>query len=72
MFYVLYPFVTCLLTVPYILYIYFCVECNLWSCPTSLSLHVSAVHGHHQEHVYLFKMVPLDVKLHVACERDVY
>jgi hypothetical protein len=46
-------------------YTYNCWLCihNLLSCPTSLPLHVSAVHGHHQVHVYLAKTVPLCVNI---------
>jgi hypothetical protein len=35
-----------------IVYIYFRLKCNLLSCPTSLSVHVSAVYGHHQVNIY--------------------
>jgi hypothetical protein len=38
-------------------------KCNLLSHPTSLSLRVSAVYGHHQAHVYLAKIVILYVKI---------
>jgi hypothetical protein len=44
-------------------YIYFRQECNVLSCPTSLWLHVSTVHGHHQVDVYLAKVVSLYVKI---------
>jgi hypothetical protein len=64
MFYVLYPIVTRLLTLPLIfIYINFCLESKLLSCLTSLTLHVSTVHGHYYVHVYLAKMVPLCVKI---------
>jgi hypothetical protein len=50
--------------------VYFRLKCNLY-CSMSLPLHVSAVYGHHQVHVYFAKIVPLYVKLHIACERNV-
>jgi hypothetical protein len=46
-----------------LVYICFRLKYNLLSCPTSLSLHVSAVYGHHQAHVYLAKIFPLYVKI---------
>jgi hypothetical protein len=44
-------------------YMYFCLKCNFLSSPTSLSLHVSVIYGHHQVFVYLDKTVPLYVKI---------
>jgi hypothetical protein len=32
-------------------------------CHTSLSLHISAIYGHHQVHVYIAKDIPLHIKI---------
>jgi hypothetical protein len=42
-----------------LVYLYISLKYNLLSCHTSLSLDVSAVHGHHQVHISLTKHVPL-------------
>jgi hypothetical protein len=51
-----------------ILYIHFRLKCNLLSCPTSLSLHVSTLHGHHQVLSILPELFHCLLQLHTACE----
>jgi hypothetical protein len=48
--------------------IYFRLKCNFLSYPTSLLLHVSAVH---QVDDFITKLFHCILKLHIACERDV-
>jgi hypothetical protein len=51
-------------------YMYFHLKFNLLSCPTFLSLLVSAIHSHYQVYVYPAKTVLLYVNITFACERD--
>lgn len=44
-------------------YIYFHLNCNLLSCRTSPTLHISALQGHHQVHLYLAKTVALHIEI---------
>jgi hypothetical protein len=56
--------------------IYFRLRWNLLSCPTSLSLHVSAVYGHRQVHVYIAairlrkKLVPKHAHMKIPRENE--
>jgi hypothetical protein len=45
-----------------LVYIHFRLICNILSCPTSLSLHVPAVYGHRQGHVY-----PVKIDISMSC-----
>jgi hypothetical protein len=54
-----------------ILYIYFHLKCHLLSCPTSLSLHVSAVHGQPQVPSMLPKLFHCMLKLGIMFECNI-